>query len=141
MAEKIKILVFCLMLSSAYAEEIIPLPASDILYIIDGDTFVIRCPECKSDKMSIRVMGVDTPEIEASCESEKTLARKAKQFAVGKIREAKIIELIPNPKRRYDRYDRPLAWVRLDGEDLATMLINAGLGRPYLGNRRESWCD
>ncbi|HID99444.1 MAG TPA: thermonuclease family protein [Thiotrichaceae bacterium] len=141
MAKKINLFVFCLVFSSAYAEEFIPLPASDILYIIDGDTIIIRCEDCKGSKIKVRVMGVDTPEIEAKCEPEKILAREAKQFAVGKIREAETIELIPNPKRCYGPYERLLAWVRLDGEDLATMLIEAGLGRPYLGNRRESWCD
>ena len=85
-------------------------------------------------------MGVDSPEIRGKCQAEKILARQAKQFAVGKIRAAQAIELIPNPKRRYDRYDRLLAWVRLDGQDLSALLIAADLGREYHGGKRQGWC-
>ena len=36
---------------------------------------------------------------------------------------------------------RVVAGVRLaDGRDLATVLIEAGRGRPYDGGKRESWC-
>ena len=138
---KIITALFLLFSASLSVAETITLNQDDILYIYDADTFFIRCDDCKKNKRGVRVMGVDSAEIRGRCLAEKTLARKAKQFAVGKIRDAETIELIPNPKRRYDRYKRLLAWVRFDGEDLASMLIEAGLGRPYLGNRRESWCD
>lgn len=126
---------------TAFAGQTIPLSQDDILYIYDADTFFVRCPECNKNKRGVRVMGVDSPEIKGKCQAEKLLARKAKQFAVGKIRTASIINLIPNPKRRYDRYDRLLAWVQLDGFDLGEMLIEAGLGREYHGGKRQGWCD
>ncbi len=137
---QIPLLIFLLLALPACAEQVIPLSQADIKYIYDADTFFVHCPECKQGKRGIRVMGVDSPEIRGKCPAEQRLARQAKQFAVGKIRAAQAIELIPNPKRRYDRYERLLAWVRLDGEDLGQQLIAASLGRAYQGGKRRSWC-
>ncbi len=135
------VFLFLLVGLPACANQSIPLTQDDILYIYDADTFFVHCPECPKNKRGVRVMGVDSPEIKGQCQAEKLLAREAKQFAVGKIRSAKTIELIPNPERRYDKYDRLLAWVRLDGRDLGKLLIGAGLGRVYGGEKRRSWCD
>lgn len=46
------------------------------------------------------------------------------------------IERIP----RTDRYGRTIARVYVNGRDLGEMLIGAGLGRPYRGERRQTWC-
>ncbi len=44
---------------------------------------------------------------------------------------------------RHDKFGgRVLARVESNaGEDIATLLIAAGLGRPYDGGKRASWCD
>lgn len=65
------------------------------------------------------------------------MAGKAKAFTRAKLKDAKRVELVRFPP---DRYGRTLARVYLDGRDLADLLIEAGLGRPYDGGRRASWC-
>lgn len=120
--------------------DFIELNQTDIKYIYDGDTFFLICPECKKGKLGIRVMGVDTPELRGRCPREKQQARLAKQYTVARLRGAERIVLVPNAKRRYDRYRRMLANVLIDGDDLGGLLIREGLGRPYHGEKRKSWC-
>ena len=36
---------------------------------------------------------------------------------------------------------RLIADVWIDGRSLAAALIQAGLGRPYAGGKRQGWCD
>lgn len=40
-----------------------------------------------------------------------------------------------------DRYGWGLARLILDGGDVADMMIQAGLARPYSGGRSVSWCE
>ena len=69
---------------------------SEITSIYDGDTFranIKGYPPIIGEKISIRINGIDTPEMRGKSEKEKELARKAKQFTVDKLRNAKTIEL------------------------------------------------
>lgn len=43
--------------------------------------------------MSIRLNGLDTPEIRGKCAKEKKLAKKAKQLTVTTLKNANLIEL------------------------------------------------
>jgi len=88
---------------------------------------------------AVRVRGVDTPEIgwRARCPVEQTLAERAKIFTRDHIVTAQHVILSDIEE---DKYGRLLARVTLDGEDLAQMLIDAGLGMPYDGGKRKSWC-
>ncbi len=111
-------------------------------YTYDGDTITIKCIEgliCQDNKLSIRAVGVDTPELKGKCQSEIELARKAKQHTVSIRQNASTIVVLVNEKRPYDRYGRLLAEIYFDGVKWSDSLINAGLGRPWRG-RREPWC-
>lgn len=112
-----------------------------IKYIYDGDTFFLVCPECDKEKMGVRILGYDSAEIRGKCDFEINLARQAKAFTVDKLRNAREIVLKPNSKRKYDRYGRLLAWVYVDGVNLADLLISNNLARKYNGEKRKSWCD
>lgn len=108
--------------------------------IYDGDTFradIADWPAIIGERIPIRVKGVDTPEIRAQCDTEKRLARQAKQFTVAALRGADHIEL---EELERGKYFRIAARVMIDGEDLATELIEAGLGRLYNGGHRDQWC-
>ncbi len=131
--------IMCLLGACGFSVDgtFITVQQDDIKYIYDGDTFFLVCPDCAKGKLGVRVMGVDTPELRGRCPLEKQRARQAKQFAVAKLRQAQNIILVPNPKRRYDRYQRLLANVIIDGEDLGAALIANGLGRPYAGEKRK----
>lgn len=80
---------------------------------------------------------MDAPELRGKCESEKVQARRAKQFAVAKLRGAKTIRL---DELERGKYFRILAVVYVDGENLGEALIAAGMARPCQGGSRQGWC-
>jgi micrococcal nuclease len=101
---------------------------------IDGDTYV-----CHGER--IRVQNIDAPELHARCVSEFDAARSAKLFAQHALDGAIIIEIRVHERRPRDKYGRTLARVVVDGDDLGDLMIEAGLARPYQGERRLSWCE
>lgn len=102
-----------------------------VAHVSDGDTLILASGE------RVRVLGVDAPELHpCSCESECRLGRNARDLVAVAVGQGVVVS-----RRGRDRYDRTLAVVRLpDGTDLAQLLIRNGLGRPYRGGTRESWC-
>jgi micrococcal nuclease len=107
----------------------------------DGDTCYITAktfPE-PLQKMSIRILGIDTPEIKGECTEEKELALKGRELANELFKAAKTIRL---ENLKWDKYGgRVLADVYLDEELYSKKLIDAGLARPYDGGTKESWCE
>ena len=114
----------------------------EVTSIYDGDTFRVNIkgyPKIIGHKMAIRLANVDTPEIKAKCTQERLLARKAKQFTVNFIRNAKVLEL-KNMKK--DKYFRIVAELHSDDKkSLATELIRNDLAVPYFGGKKsKNWC-
>jgi endonuclease YncB( thermonuclease family) len=105
-------------------------PAAAATFAIDGGTISV-------DGERIRVMGVDTPEtVQAMCELERRAGEDAKRFTVMALARGPVrIE-----RAGRDRYGRTLARVWIGNLDLARMLISAGHGREYHGERRRPWC-
>lgn len=90
------------------------------------------------ERIPIRIEGIDTPELRGQCQAEIDKARLAKQYLVGRLRSAKIIEL-KNPVR--DKYFRIRAAVWVDGADVGEEMIKNNLARRYNGGRRGGWCE
>jgi micrococcal nuclease len=117
-------------------------PPDDNVYVkqiynnYDGDTFRAYIGS-KTYHEPVRILGVDTPEIKGQCEYEKEKAIIAKKYLKLVLSKAKTIELV-KPGR--DKYDRVLAKVLVDGNDLSQLIIDSGNGRKWRG-RRENWCD
>jgi len=114
---------------------------SQVTSIYDADTFRVDIdswPDIIGSRMSVRVLGVDAPEIRGKCDSEKKSARLAKKFTVNFLREGSYIEL-RNMQR--GKYFRILAEVYVDGFNLAEALIKAKHARPYTGGKRKGWCN
>ncbi len=116
-----------------------PYPAQ-VLRVVDGDTLELRMaiyPGLKATDMA-RLAGVDTPEVRRpapACERE--LGRRATELVQSLVDDARQVQVYTAGR---EKYGRQLVRVELDGQDLATALIAAGLGRPYHGERREGWC-
>ncbi len=116
----------------------------EITRVIDGDTVEIAVdflPAPLPPKLSIRVMGIDTPEKapRAQCDAEAALAKKASAFTKDAVANAKEIDV---QILKWDKYGgRALADVFLDHQSLAQSLISAGLARPYKGDAKQSWCE
>ena len=91
-----------------------------------------------TQRISLRLNGIDTPEKRGSSDCEKVLAKKAteytRQFVSGGTVTVSDVNL--------GKYSgRVLGSVSVDGKDLVTSLISAGHGRAYDGSKRGSWCE
>ena len=112
---------------------------AEVTSIYDGDTF--RCnlhgyPPIAGERIGIRINGIDTPEMRDNRPKIKALARKAKQYAVQRLREGKQV-VLRNMQR--GKYFRIVADVYVDGSSLGQELISAGLAKPYDGGKKPKW--
>ena len=91
------------------------------------------------NKINVRVLGVDTPELRTSNQCEKTKARDAQKLVASLFKNAKRIDLI-NVQR--DKYFRILAAVEIDGKSLTDYLLKNGLAYNYYGatKKKMDWC-
>jgi endonuclease YncB( thermonuclease family) len=86
---------------------------------------------------TIRIMGLDAPEVHHRCEAERALAERAR---------ARLAQLLADGftvrEHGRDRYNRVLAEVfDARGLNVASVLIAEGLARRYNGRGpRELWC-
>ena len=92
------------------------------LWTSDGDTATFQTED--GSEVSCRFLAVDTPEIEEEGYEE------AKEYTRMALRKASriILELDPQSDM-YDKFDRLLAWVWVDGELLQAKLIREGLAQ------------
>jgi endonuclease YncB( thermonuclease family) len=114
-------------------------PASQcrVTRVVDGDTVRARCGS--AGEVRVRLMGFDTPEVfSPGCTAEKTKGDAA-TLALRRLIGA--ADRIAFDFHGEDRYGRALAVMRLDGRDVAALMIDAGLARPYAGGRRPAWCS
>lgn len=118
------------------------LPSEDLLKnvsiasVYDGDTFKINL-NCSLDvyceKVPVRVLGVDTPEIKGKTKKEKNAAQKAKKFTKDFLEKGPIS--LSNCSR--DKYFRLLCTVtNAQGQNLADELIKNKLGYEYWGGKK-----
>ena len=106
----------------------------------DGDTIKFDIEQLHpiiGKNISVRVRGVDTPEIKGKCIEEKTLAKKSKIAVKNELENAKKINL-KNVGR--DKYFRILADVEYDGKNLSSFLINNNFAIPYDGGTKSEQC-
>ena len=108
-----------------------------VLKVYDGDTFTIGAPlhienEQRFYKFSVRLAGIDCPELQTQDPNEKQVALEAKQFVTDRIlnRPVHLDDL------NIDKYGRLLARVSYNGEDLSTQLLDAHLAVPYGGSTK-----
>lgn len=108
----------------------------------DGDTMTVSIPSVHplfGQKVSVRLFGIDAPEMHSVDTCEREAARIAQRYVRGQMLKAQRIEL-KNVQR--DKYFRILADVSLDGESLSRRMISAGLAYPYYGGTKQKvdWC-
>jgi len=141
-----KLLLFiCLLPSISFAQSIKDkvygsVVVDEVTSVYDGDTFRVNInawPGIVGQRIPVRVLGIDTPEMRGKCKFEKNLAREAKKATVQSLRAAKKIEL-RGIKR--GKYFRVLANVYVDGKSLANILINKKLAVKYSGGTKINWC-
>ncbi len=108
----------------------------------DGDTVTFDIPDLHpimGDQISVRVYGIDAPEIRTKNDCEKALALEAKREVEELMLKAERIDLL---KAQRGKYFRILAEVYVNGRSLSDHLIQEGLAVPYEGGTRPvvDWC-
>lgn len=119
-----------------------------ITRVIDGDTVAFQAdflPAPLKPELSIRVLGVDTPEKghRAECPKEAAAAEKASQFTKDSLNAAiKAGQPVLIEIQKHDKYGgRVLGDVIINGQRLSDMLIANGHARVYHGEKKTSWCN
>ena len=132
-------LIVALVPGAAPAAEIIPGPVNArVVSVYDGDTLTVDAEPWPSltARTSVRVAGVDTPEIRGKCQSEKDLAVRARDFVRATVgASVRLTDVRPG---KYAGRVIADVWVR--GRKLSDLLIAENLGRPYHGGHRQGWC-
>ena len=135
------LLLLVLTANTAIADNFLELREYRDRLCYDGDTCYVvakTLPESLRN-MSIRILGIDTPEIRADCPEEKELALQGRVFANDMFRNADNIEF---HNLKWDKYGgRILADVFIDGVSYKDEIIEAGLAREYYGGKKIGWCD
>ena len=119
----IGIAVLLLSLAPSYAFEF-----SNAVYhtCYDADTCKVSLPSIHplfGKKINVRIAGIDTPEIKGTCEREKALAKKARDFVRNILKDARRIDLLDAKRGKYFRI---VAKVVADGNDIGETLIDGG---------------
>jgi endonuclease YncB( thermonuclease family) len=70
----------------------------------DGDTCTFTLPGIHplfGEKISVRIAGIDTPEIRGKCDQEKTLVKEARDVVRGILQKAHRINLLEAERGKY----------------------------------------
>lgn len=131
------LIAFLLGASTAQAED---LTGVEFVKAYDGDTLTVNIPGLPAvfgHHLSVRLAGLDAPEIKGRCDQEKYLAMLARSVLNAKLRKAKEIILQDVKPDKYFRLD---AIVLADGVNINQEMLDSGLARPYSGGKRKGWC-
>ena len=113
--------------------------ARNTIRVYDGDTF-----KCSIDlgfsiileNQSVRLSGINCPEIRTKDKREKALGYEAKEKLIEILDEATEITLQSLGKGKFGRV---ISICYADGQNVNDMMVESGLARPYDGGKRSSW--
>ena len=104
----------------------------------DADTITVNIHDVHpliGERVSVRVLGIDSPEIKGKNNCEKDKARIAQRLVENLLKNAKHIEL-QNVQR--DKYFRILADVVADGKSIKDLVIKNHLAYAYEGGTKQN---
>lgn len=111
----------------------------DVVSVYDGDTFTadVEIWPRLTHRVSVRIIGIDTPELRSKCQAEKDMARAARQ----RLEALLSADAVVLTDVRLGKFaGRVLAKVLTPAGDVSAILIAEGIARPYHGGRRQPWC-
>lgn len=114
-----------------------------VLRNYDADTITVDVPGIHpliGKNISVRVRGIDAPEIKGKNQCEKDAARTARRLVENLLKNAIRVDLSDVDR---DKYFRVLADVKIDGQDLKAVLIKNRLAYDYGGGKKRdlNWCE
>ncbi|MSR86731.1 hypothetical protein EXS70_00990 [Candidatus Peribacteria bacterium] len=106
-----------------------------VTHVIDGDTIDVSIVTSGGSDIGgterVRMIGIDAPEIHASDERQRMLAKRAGEF-IRSLLEGAVVTLTGGTDAR-DAYGRLLAYVATeDGDSVQEMILREGLASVYL---------
>ena len=113
---------------------------AEVLNVIDGDTIRVRAHMWPGQKWegNIRLFGIDTPELRGSqCPVEKDQGILARDTLVSLVPPRVNLVNIKNGKFA----GRYVATVMDGPRNMAHVLMENGVGRPYFKGKRKTWCN
>ena len=125
----------------AFAGEMVAGPVeARVVRVIDGDTFVAEAHVWPGHTItvSVRIRGVDAPELRSRCDVEKAAATQSRT-ALEEMIQGATVRIYNISGDKY--FGRVLADVTTAEEHpLADDLLERALVRAYAGGRRDSYC-
>ena len=132
MSKTISIILFIILSSFMLEAKVYETSITNLILIsvYDGDTFKISIPDYPpiiGSNISVRIKGIDTPEIRGGTKESKANAIKSRDYLEAILRSGNIS--LHNISR--DKYFRILSEVRVDNIDVATIMIKNGYATNY----------
>ena len=114
-----------------------------VLRNYDGDTLTVDIPNTHplfGKAVSVRIAGIDTPEVKTKDQCEKVAGRAARNLVESLLKNAQRVDLL-NVQR--DKYFRVLADVTVDGVFIKDILLKNKLAYSYDGGTKKqvNWCS
>ena len=106
-----------------------------ITRVIDGDT-VEATVDCLFDvkiDLTLRLFGIDTPELTSKVPEERVTAKLAKARLISLV-EGKIIKIVSYKEK--EKYGRYLAELIVDGVNVNELFVKEGLAKSYFGGTK-----
>ena len=108
-----------------------------VIKVYDGDTITIAAPIShgitkKVFKFSVRIKGIDCPEMRTKDENEKEIAIKAKEY----VSEMVLYKQVELSEISFDKYGRILAEVSIKNINISDKLIEKRLAIEYSGKTK-----
>ena len=140
------LLVLLALPNVATAADVLPGPIrAEVIRVIDSDRIEVRARLWfdKYVQTEVRLAGIDAPVSDGRCEREKTLALKAAARLAELVKPgARVLLTKIKEENSVGRVVAQVSFQYLYGrEQLATVLIDEGLGRRLKHGGRRGWCD
>lgn len=116
---------FCLLFLTGFPPLPIGAAFADPFYVIDGDTFSLN-------GRTYRLWGIDAPEKEQSCRlksKDYLCGQAARDYLRSLVKDSATIRCETKPRAKKET--RIVALCRVDGEDLAQLMVSAGWAVDY----------
>lgn len=99
-----------------------------VVRVTDGDTLKVRMPNGR--EQSVRILGIDTPEVypRAECGGREATTALAALAPVG----SKVVLVSDPTQDNRDRYDRLLRYVSRSGDDIGLAQLTSGHARVFI---------